>query len=123
MHELSIAQSLVEIAENAAREAQAVKVEAVYLRIGAMSGVVKDALTFSYDIATHGTLLEGSAILITELPIIIYCPTCQAERELGSVQLLCCPVCDTPSNDIRQGREIEIESLEILTDETETSGN
>lgn len=113
VHELSIAHSLVEAASEAAREAGAVKVNEVRLRIGALSGVVASALHFCYEIAAAGTPLEGSTLRITELPVVIYCPNCEAEVELPSVQLFCCPVCDTPGAAVRQGREMEIESLEI----------
>ncbi|MCZ2148599.1 MAG: hydrogenase maturation nickel metallochaperone HypA [Bryobacterales bacterium] len=113
MHELSIAHGLVEAASEAAREAGAVKVNEVRVRIGALSGVVASALLFCYDIAAAGTPLQGARLLITELPVVVYCPHCEAEVELPSIQLFCCPVCDTPAAAIRQGREMEIESLEI----------
>lgn len=52
MHELSIVQNVVEVAEQAVIEAKANRVEAVYLRVGVLSGVVRDALEFAYDVAT-----------------------------------------------------------------------
>jgi len=122
MHELSIAYQLVEIANSAARDAGATQVDAVHLRLGVFSGVVKDALLFSYDVATRGTLLEGSRLEIEEVPLVVYCPQCAREVELESVQLFQCPLCGTPTADIRQGREIDLISLEVA-DETETAGN
>ncbi|MBV6433196.1 MAG: Hydrogenase maturation factor HypA [Bryobacteraceae bacterium] len=113
MHELSIAHGLVEAASEAAREAGAVKVNEVRVRVGLLSGVAAPALQFCYGIAAAGTPLEGSKLLIRELPVVIYCPRCEREVELPSVQLFRCPVCGTPSAAIRQGREMEIESLEI----------
>ena len=113
MHELSIAQSLVETATEAAREAGASKVTVVHLRLGQMSGVVKSSLDFCYELITQDTLLEGSCLVVHELPVMIYCPVCAREVELPSYQRFCCPHCDTPSADIRQGREIEVESLEV----------
>ena len=120
MHELSIACNLVEAAESAAREAGAQRVEAVYMRLGVFSGVDRDALLFGYDIATKDTLLEGSRLEIEEVPLVVYCPTCGAEVPLPGVQLFRCPHCDTPTLDIRQGKEIEITALEVC-DETETA--
>ncbi len=117
MHELSIALNLVEIAE-AAAEGQ--PVQTVHLRLGAMAGVVKDALLFAYDVATKGTLLEGSRLDIEDVPLVIYCPRCRCERELASIQSLQCPVCGEFSADLRRGRELEIISLEVLQDEAET---
>jgi hydrogenase nickel incorporation protein HypA/HybF len=113
MHELSIAYSLVELASQSALEAGAKRVVSVHLKLGALSGVVRGALEFSYDIATEGTLLEGSRLVITELPVRIYCASCQQEVDLPGIQRFRCPRCDTPSGDIRQGREMEVESIEI----------
>ncbi len=113
MHELSIAYNLVELASQSASEAGAVRVTAVHLRLGALSGVVRGALEFSYEIATAGTMLDRSALIVKEVAVRVFCPVCDAEVELASVQRFRCPVCDTPSGDIRQGREMEIESIEI----------
>jgi hydrogenase nickel incorporation protein HypA/HybF len=115
MHELSIAYNLVEVASQSAIEAGAKRVTAVHLRLGALSGVVRDALEFSYEVATSGTILDHSALIVKELPVKVYCTVCEAEVELASVQRFRCPVCDTPSGDLRQGRELEIESIEIET--------
>lgn len=118
MHELSIAYSLVSTAEDAARKANAHRVTVVHLKLGLLSGVVKDALLFGYDIATEGTLLAGSRLEIEDVPVVIYCPSCDAEQALESIQSLRCPVCNTLTGDIRQGKELELVSLEIDDHET-----
>ncbi len=113
MHELSIAYSVVEIASQSAREAGATRVNSVHVRLGALSGVVREALEFSYEIACAGTLLEGSTLVVRELPVKVYCAVCQMEVELSSIQLFCCSQCGTPSGDLRQGRELDVESIEV----------
>ena len=113
MHELSIAYSIVESAEEAARNAGVKKVRAVNLRLGKLSGVVKDALLFSFDIAAQETLLEGATLNIEELNVIAHCPTCNENVELPSVQIFRCPVCNTPTPTLIQGKELELTSLEI----------
>jgi hydrogenase nickel incorporation protein HypA/HybF len=113
MHELSIAYNLVEIASESAKQAGAARVTAVHLRLGALAGVVRGALEFSYEIATADTMLDHSTLFVKELPVKVYCVPCDAEVELDSVQSFRCPRCETPSGDIRQGRELEIESIEI----------
>ena len=65
MHELSIALSMIEMAEEEAARAGG-RVTALHLKLGRLSGVVKQALTFSYDIACQGTALEGSQLVIEE---------------------------------------------------------
>jgi hydrogenase nickel incorporation protein HypA/HybF len=66
MHELSIAVSIVEIAEEEAARNNARSVQSVRLRLGSLAGVAKEALQFSYGIACEGTPLEGSRLLIDD---------------------------------------------------------
>ncbi len=113
MHELSIAYHLIQTAEAAAREAGVTRVLAVNLKLGALAGVVRDALLFSYDIAAEGTLLAGSRLIIEEIPVVVYCGSCGHTATLPDVQFFACPHCGEPTADIRQGRELELVSLEI----------
>lgn len=117
MHELSIAYQLIEIADDAARRALARRVNRVYVKLGVLSGVVKDALLFSYDVAAVGTQLEGSQLVVEEVPVGIFCAVCDQLRVLDQFYTLICPVCGTRSADIRQGRELEIVSLEVEDDQ------
>lgn len=113
MHELSIAISLVEIADAAARKAGGGRVVAAHLRLGALAGVVREALEFSFPLAAEGTLLEGARLEIEELPVLLACAPCGREvapAELGSFS---CPHCGTPSAAISQGRELELHAIEI----------
>ena len=68
MHELSIAMSIVELAEEEAG-ARGVGIRAVHLRLGPLSGVVKRALLSAYELACEQTILEGSQLIIEEVPI------------------------------------------------------
>jgi hydrogenase nickel incorporation protein HypA/HybF len=117
VHELSIAQALVEAAETAAREAGGTRVTCVRVTIGAWSGIAADALRFSYDVATDGTMLAGSTLEISEQPLVVACPTCACDVELPGVQALQCPACGTPTGVIRKGREMDLMSLDIETDD------
>lgn len=100
------------------RESGVDAVSSVHLRIGELAGVSKEALHFGYEIATKDTLLEGSQLVIEEVPVIVYCAHCATEKRLESVQLFRCPTCGTPTAEIRQGRELELVSLEIDDYET-----
>ena len=125
MHELSIALGLVEAAcEEAARQGHEgngndVRVEALHLRLGALSGVVREALEFSYELAVADTAIAGARLVIEEVPVTVLCRRCDAERVLPSVQHFHCPVCDGPTPDVVAGREIELFALEITA---ETAG-
>lgn len=116
MHELSIAHSLVELAQQHLPPGQ-VRVLAVDVRIGALAGVVGDALAFCYDIATEGTALQGSILRLQHVPVAIHCAVCQADRELEGPLVLRCPVCATPSGAVTQGRELDLVSIEYDTPE------
>jgi hydrogenase nickel incorporation protein HypA/HybF len=113
MHELSIAMSIIEMAEEEAHNRH-LRIEAVYLKLGALSGVVKGALVSCYEMACEGTPLQGSRLIIDEVPVVIFCAQCDAQSPLNSVQLFCCPRCGTPSADIVQGKELEVVALETL---------
>ena len=114
MHELSIANNLVLIALEHTEQSGDVRIKQINLRIGALACVHRDALMFSFDLVTADTRLAGAKLHITDLPIVIYCPKCESLRDLPGVQIFRCPVCQTPSSDIRQGRELDIESIEVV---------
>jgi hydrogenase nickel incorporation protein HypA/HybF len=113
LHELSIVYGIIETVSESAQAANAKRITAIHLRVGALSGVVKDALLFSFDLAAQDTLLEGSKLIVEELPLVIFCKPCDKAVELSGVQSFRCPVCHTPSADIRQGKELEVRSIEI----------
>jgi hydrogenase nickel incorporation protein HypA/HybF len=113
VHELSIALSLVDAACEKAGALGDVRVDAVYVRLGALSGVVKDALSFCFEAASKGTAVEGARLEIEDVPVTVLCPQCAAERRIDGIQRLCCPVCDTPTPTILDGRELEFSALEV----------
>jgi hydrogenase nickel incorporation protein HypA/HybF len=112
MHELSIAMSIVEVAQEEA-EQRGVQVTGVRMKLGALSGVAKNALLSSYEMACCDTPLEGSRLLIEDVPVVVFCVICQTERPISSVQLFCCSECGTPSSEIVQGKELQVVALEI----------
>lgn len=113
MHELSIAHSIVEIAKQQLTSPTE-RVRSIRLRIGSLSCVHRDSLYFSFDLITADTPLAGAKLLIEELPIVVFCPTCDALQELPGIQRFACPTCGTPTADIRQGRELDVESIEVF---------
>ncbi|HKO96409.1 MAG TPA: hydrogenase maturation nickel metallochaperone HypA [Pyrinomonadaceae bacterium] len=117
MHELSIAMSIIEGATQEASKRAGAQVHAVHLKLGPLSGVVKDALLFSYGIACEGTLLEGSQLVIEEVPVTVYCATCNAVKRLESIQRFCCPTCGSLTAEVVSGRELELVAIEITETE------
>jgi hydrogenase nickel incorporation protein HypA/HybF len=68
MHELSIAISLVELACEEAGRRQLPRVQALHLRMGSLSGIVKDSLLFSFEVAAAGTPIEGALLKVEDTP-------------------------------------------------------
>lgn len=123
MHELSIALSLVEAACEAAAPLGNVRVEALHVRLGALSGVVREALAFSFDVAVKGTRIDGARLEIEDIPVTAYCPRCEAERTLDAAALaLRCPVCETSLTQLVHGREMELTALEVFDEEAADRG-
>jgi len=95
-----------------AQKAGATRVHEVRLRIGALSGVVPEALQFAFEALAPGTAAEGGQLVIENVPARFWCGTCA--REFQSDDMFAeCPDCHQPSVELRAGREMEVASLEI----------
>lgn len=117
MHELSIALNLVEIAEETARRAGADRVAAVHLRLGAMSGVAREALEFCFPLAAQGTLLENARLEIETVPLVLVCEPCGRDVTPEDHSWRC-PFCGAPTMTVRQGRELELIGIEVFDPES-----
>lgn len=116
VHELSIAMRVVEtLTEDLGDELGAVK--SVRLRVGALSGVVPDALRFAWDAACHDTRLDGATLEIDEVAVRIWCDACGREQTLPGAFSMSCPVCGATASSVVAGRELEILSVEIAEHE------
>ena len=113
MHELSIISSVVDSVMESLAAYPGARVKEVRLRVGALAAVVEDSLQFCYGIATEDTPLAGSVLVVKTLPVRVHCVPCGQDVEIESLQSFRCPVCGEPAADMRQGRELEIESIEI----------
>ncbi len=105
--------SIVEMAEEESQRQGGAKVNAVHLKLGPLSGVVKAALESAFGLACEGTILEGSQLVVEDVPIVGYCPTCLAERTLPSMQWIACPECASPISEVIHGRDLEVVALEL----------
>jgi len=113
MHELSIVSSVVESVTESLGAYPGARVLEVRLRVGALASVVTESLEFCYGIASEGTPLEGSRLVVNVLPVVMHCERCREDVELEGVQSFRCPRCGESCSEMRQGRELEIESFEI----------
>ncbi len=113
MHELSIALSIIEGASEEARKHAGAPVQAVHLKVGALSGVVKDALLFSWEIASEGTLLENSRLEIEEIPVVVFCENCGENKTLKTINNFVCPRCGKSVSELVSGRELLVTALAL----------
>lgn len=113
MHELSIAVALVDLAEGAAARLGVDRIQALHVRVGPLAGVVEEALTFSFEIASAGTVVEGARLLLERAPLLAFCPVCNEEKSIPTPQHLRCPACHTSTPDVRSGRQLELAAVEV----------
>jgi len=122
MHELSIATSLVSLAEDAAADAgEAGPIVAVRVRVGALSGVVVEALEFAWGAASEGTRCEGAGLEVERVPGRVRCPACGSETVLDDPPAFVCGSCGEPTGDVVAGRELDLMSLELEQQDTPTT--
>jgi hydrogenase nickel incorporation protein HypA/HybF len=112
MHELSIALSIIELAEEEV-SARGGVIQAVHLKIGKLSGVLPDALRSSFELASERTALAGSRLVIEEVAVVAYCAKCAAPRPVNSVDWFICPECRMPMEQVLEGKELQVVALEF----------
>lgn len=113
MHEMGIAQQLMDIALGAIPDdVEAPRVECLNLRIGKLAAVVEHSLTFCMEVIAKDTPLEGVILNIEAVPVRIRCDGCGREWETDS-PIFQCPDCIESQTRLLTGREIEITSLEL----------
>ena len=113
MHELSSVESVVDAVTDSLARYPGARVVEVRLRVGALSAVVEESLKFCWGIAIADTPLAGAGLAVQTVPVRVHCGACGAEEPLQSLQSFCCAKCGAAANDVRQGRELEIEAIEI----------
>lgn len=113
MHELSIAMSIVDIAQQEAERLQGARVTAIHLRIGSLAGVAREALLASYEMVRENTALAEARLVVEEVPGVIYCKVCQARRDVISAEWFRCSGCGSIASELVQGKELQFTSLEV----------
>ena len=112
MHELSIAQSIVDIVIEQMKIHSLSRVESVMLRIGVLRGIVVDSLNFGFDVTVRETPMEGAKLVVETVPIRGRCITCNQEFTIGH-WLDDCPFCNSHTVEITSGKELEIAGIEV----------
>jgi hydrogenase nickel incorporation protein HypA/HybF len=111
MHELSIAQNIVDILHEQMKIHNLSKIERVTLKVGALRNVVIESLSFSFGVLTSGSRLEGAHLEVEEVPMGGRCMSCGGEFTVRN-WLDDCPLCQGVRVEITSGKELDIVAIE-----------
>jgi hydrogenase nickel incorporation protein HypA/HybF len=112
MHELSIASAILDAVREEAGKRPGVHVKKVGVRVGTLSGVVPEALTFGFDALVQGTDLDPLVLEIESLPRRQRCPACDFTFEVAD-ETLACPRCAKEDTLFAGGDELDLAYLEV----------
>lgn len=112
MHEMSLAENVLQLIEDAARAQKFSKVTKVWLEIGQLAGVEADAIAFCFDAVTRGSLAEGAQLEIVATPGAGWCKQCAATVALGEV-FAACPQCGAQPLQVTGGTQMRIKEIEV----------
>jgi hydrogenase nickel incorporation protein HypA/HybF len=117
MHEMGIAMEIIDIAEaSIPADMQDVQVESVNLRIGKLSAIVPESLTFCFSVAIKETRLEGARLNIEQVPVVAMCKDCDNRWTIDEPAFNC-PQCDSGTIELISGKELDIVSIEIMDED------
>ncbi len=112
MHELSVTQSLLEIAIRHAQAAGAQRVTDLYLVIGQLSSIVDDSVSFYWDMVSQGTPAEGARLHFRRVPTQMRCQNCGASYAPSETELAC-PECCSTTVRVVAGEEFMLEAIDV----------
>ena len=112
MHEMALAQGILQIALDYAARENTARIGTIGLKIGEMSGVEEESLRTSWHIVSAKTCADGAKLKITRVPLVGRCHLCGVERPVKNYNFWC-PDCHNGVLKIISGREMQVEYLEV----------
>ena len=113
MHEMSIAQSLVDILQEEMIRHHAQSLASVTLHIGQLSAIVPESLSFCFEIITSGTNMEGAKLQMEIIPLIARCLDCTKVFEIENFAFTCTN-CGGVNLEMESGRDLSIVDMEVV---------
>lgn len=111
-HEISIAESIIDIAEAAAGEQNSLSVQAIKIRLGEFTTIAREALQFAFEAVRQGTLADHARLEIEIAPMVVHCVLCGPIAKPVREVYLMCPQCGLPLK-IVSGEELQVEYIEF----------
>ncbi len=111
MHEMSIAQSVVDIILQESQNHQVNRVLSVAVKVGELSAVETESLQFCFNFLSKGTLAEGAKLEIERVQVTCRCQECGSNFTVQGLVFVC-PSCQSPEVEMMTGRELSVESFE-----------
>lgn len=113
MHELSVAQEILEIVNQYVPDPKPNTVKSVKVKVGRMSNILTDSLTFCFDVITSDTPLSGVRLEVIQIPVKINCTGCNQESEIEP-PVFACPICGNNQIKIVSGTELWVDEIELF---------
>lgn len=115
MHELSVSESILQLALEHAQKAQASRVTSINLVMGRLSSIVDDSVQFYWDTISENTICQGAKLNFNRTPAFLLCRDCDTKYSIEE-RLIPCPNCGSYNTTIASGEEFYLDSIEIEKD-------
>jgi hydrogenase nickel incorporation protein HypA/HybF len=112
MHEMSVAENILEIIQRHAPVQDKTRVKVIRLRIGELAGVVPESLRFCFEVMSKGTVAEGAELMIERVPLVGRCHECDFDFHVEGYVFVC-PRCHSPQIEVISGHELEVMEMEV----------
>lgn len=113
MHEVSIAQGMLDIALDYCGKKGYHSIKSITVRIGKAAGVVPDSLQFAFEALKTETIAENAILIINEVPVTGTCNSCGKHFTVDEAYVIQCPLCGSMSFAVETGRELNISEMEV----------
>jgi hydrogenase nickel incorporation protein HypA/HybF len=112
VHELAVTQSILDIALENARKADAKQITGINLQVGQLASLVDDSIQFYWDILSEGTIAIGAKLNIERIPIEMRCFDC-GHIFYPRPDTFDCPECKSIRVQVVQGDEMRVVSIDV----------
>lgn len=112
MHEMSLAESILQLVEQTALRERAQRVRQVVVLIGELSCVEPQALQFCFEAVTLGSMAQGAELVIEPVPGQGWCAACAQQQPMHTLYDAC-PVCDAAPMRVTGGTEMRVRDIAI----------